>query len=220
MSKSTHGRSDDPEALDEFAPADAADPTSADRIRGGDAVVFEALFRAYWHPLNAFALRYVQSKEEAEEVVQDVFFRIWRGRAEWHPTVSVRSYLYAAVRNAAHDRLDRAAAAYRWRERQVHEQAGAPAPGAHEIETRLESAELLAAVERALAELPVKRLAVCRMRLIDGLSYTQIADRLGINAKTVETQLARGRKFLRERFRELSYPALSVTAATLLRILS
>jgi len=70
---------------------------------------------------------------------------------------------------------------------------------APEIQSDLEAAELVATVERALAELPPKRSAVCKLRLIDGLSYAQIADRLGIGQKTVETQLARGLKFLRDR---------------------
>jgi RNA polymerase sigma-70 factor (ECF subfamily) len=70
-----------------------------------------------------------------------------------------------------------------------------------EIQPDLEAAELAAAVERALADLPPRRSAVCTLRLIEGLSYAQIADRLGICEKTVETQLARGLKFLRDRIR-------------------
>jgi RNA polymerase sigma factor (sigma-70 family) len=71
-----------------------------------------------------------------------------------------------------------------------------------EIQSNFEAAELAGAVERALAELPPKRSAVCKLRLIDDLSYTQIAERLGICEKTVETQLARGLKFLRDQIRE------------------
>src|SRR5437867_6584755 len=85
----------------------------ADRIRAGDVDAFEALYRTYWQRLYAFAFRYVRSKEDAEEVVQDVFFRIWRGRADWVPAGAVRNYVYCAVRNAARDRLARAAVA-RW----------------------------------------------------------------------------------------------------------
>lgn len=222
MGQLNHDRSSEHQTLDESVRRDAHERAWAERIRAGDSLAFEALFRAYWRPLYDFAFRYVQSKEEAEEVVQDVFFRIWRSRTEWRLTASVRGYLYVAVRNTAHDRLERAAAARRWRERRVHEQTHAPAPDAHEIEARLESAELMAAVERALAELPVRRRAVCTLRLIDGLSYAQIAERLGITDKTVETQLARGLKFLRERFRHLcGQTTLSVAASvTLLRIVS
>src|SRR2546422_8764123 len=97
--------------------------------------------------------------------------------------------------------LERAAVACRWRVGHV--------AAAAEIESELEAAELVAAVERALAELPPKRAAVCRLRLIDGLSYAQIADRLGIGEKTVETQLARGLKFLRDRIRPEAHPGLA-----------
>ncbi|HEY6156325.1 MAG TPA: RNA polymerase sigma-70 factor [Gemmatimonadales bacterium] len=173
----------------------AAELVWVDRIRAGDGDAFEALYRTYWQRLYAFAFRYVRSKEDAEEVVQDVFFRIWRGRAEWVPAGAVRNYVYGAVRNAARDRLERAAVARRW--------AGGghvgPEATAAAIQSELEAAELVALVQRALDELPPKRSAVCKLRLIDELSYAQIADRLGIREKTVETQLARGLKFLRDR---------------------
>ena len=178
----------------------AAELVWVDRIRAGDVDAFEALYRKYWQPLYAFAFRYVRSKEDAEEVVQDVFFRIWRGRADWVPAGAVRNYVYCAVRNAARDRLERVAVARRWGERGGHVGQGAMAAAAA-IQSELEAAELVAAVQRALDELPPKRSAVCKLRLIDELSYAQIADRLGIREKTVETQLARGLKFLRDRIR-------------------
>src|SRR5438067_13247954 len=191
--------------------SDADERAWADRIRAGDMDAFEALYRTYWQRLYAFAFRYVRSKEDAEEVAQEVFFRIWRGREHWVPAGAVRNYLYLAVRNAARDRLERAAVARRWRGRV------GPVAAATEIESDLEAAELVAAVERALAELPSKRAVVCRLRLIDGLSYAQIADRLGICEKTVETQLARGLKFLRDQIRPagaLTHPALAPGART------
>src|SRR5216110_2491931 len=120
----------------------------ADRIRAGDMDAFEALYRTYWQRLYAFAFRYVQTKEDAEEVTQEVFFRIWRGRAQWMPAGAVRNYLYLAVRNAARDRLERAAVARRWGGR-VGQLVTAT-----EIQSDLEAADLVAAVERALAELP------------------------------------------------------------------
>ena len=175
---------------------DAEERAWVARIRAGDLDAFEALYRGYWERLYAFAFRYLRSKEDAEEIVQEVFLRIWRGRAHWVPAGAVRNYLYLAVRNAARDRLERAAVARRWRAR-----LGEPVTAA-EIQSNLEAADLVAAVERALAELPVKRAEVCKLRLIDELSYAQIAQRLGICEKTVETQLARGLKFLRDRIRD------------------
>jgi RNA polymerase sigma-70 factor (ECF subfamily) len=172
---------------------DADERAWALRIRAGDVEAFEGLYRAYWERLYAFAFRYMHSKEDAEEVVQEVFFRIWRGRSHWVPAGAVRNYLYLAVRNSARDRLERAAVARRWR----ISQGGTDA----EVQSDLEARDLVAAVERAISELPDKRSAVCKLRLIDELSYAQIAERLGISEKTVETQLARGLKFLRDRIR-------------------
>jgi RNA polymerase sigma-70 factor (ECF subfamily) len=168
---------------------DAEERAWVERIRAGDPAAFEALYRAYWERLYAFAFRYLRSKEDAEEIVQEVFFRIWRGHAHWVPAGAVRNYLYLAVRNAAHDRLERAAVARRC-------QVGQPEMAA---EINLEEADLAAEVERALAELPSKRSTICKLRLINELSYAEIAKRLDISEKTVETQLARGLKFLRER---------------------
>ncbi len=175
--------------------AEAVERALVDRIRAGDMAAFETLYRSYWQPLYAFAFRYVRSKPDAEDVTQEVFLRIWRARADWLPAGPVRNYLYLAVRNAARDRLARAAVARRswWR----HEKAETT----QEFQCDLESRELAAAVERALAALPPKRAALCRLRLIDGLSYAEIADRLGICTKTVETQLARGLKTVREQIR-------------------
>jgi RNA polymerase sigma-70 factor (ECF subfamily) len=168
---------------------DAQERAWVERVRAGDSAAFEALYRAYWERLYAFAFRYLRSKEDAEEIVQEVFFRIWRGHVHWVPAGAVRNYLYLAVRNTARDRLERAAVARRWRmgERETV------------VEIDLEEADLTAAVERALAELPSKRSTICRLRLLNELSYAEIAERLDISEKTVETQLARGLKFLRER---------------------
>jgi RNA polymerase sigma-70 factor (ECF subfamily) len=153
---------------------DAAERVWADRIRAGDIHAFEALYRTYWQRLYAFAFRYVRSQDDAEDVTQEVFFKIWRGREHWVPAGPVRNYLYLSVRNAARDRLQRAVVARRWRVRQV--QVGPVAA----IPSQLDEAELAAALEQALHELPCKRSAVCKLRLIDGLTYAEIAERLGI----------------------------------------
>src|SRR5213593_3222547 len=192
----------EPETSWDDVRTDVDDRAWADRIRAGDMDAFEALYRTYWQRLYAFAFRYVHSQEDAEEVAQEVFFRIWRGREHWVPAGAVRNYLYLAVRNAARDRLERAAVARRWGGRGGRGGRVGPVATAPEVQSSLEAAELVAAVERALAELPPKRSAVCKLRLIDGLSYAQIADRLGICEKTVETQLARGLKTLRDQIRQ------------------
>lgn len=167
-------------------------------IRAGNVAAFEALYQECWTRLCHFAFRYLRSAEEAEEVVQDVFFRIWRQRLEWNVIGPLDSYLYLAVRNAALDRLERASVARRWKERATTEQ-DVPSASSEPTDALVLSAEFDATIERALAELPAKRRTICLLRWTHDLTYAQIADRLGISEKTVETQIARGLKVLRER---------------------
>jgi RNA polymerase sigma-70 factor (ECF subfamily) len=174
-----------------------------ERIRAGDVSAFEALYQRYWTRLYSFCFRYVQSAEEAEDVVQDVFFRIWRARDAWRVVGKLDSYLYLAVRNGAFDRLQHAAVVQRWRQGVAADPELAETRVTSGLEQAFQAADVEAAVERALAEMPEKRRAVCVLRWTDGLSYAEIAARLGIAEKTVETQIARGLKFLRERVTEL-----------------
>lgn len=170
----------------------------AKRIRAGDAAAFETLYKLFWTAMYSFAFRYVQSGEEAEDVVQEVFFRIWRNRSEWNVIGSVQNYLFISVRNASIARIRRNATAQRWTERERADSSSESMAGP---EADLEIAERHADIERALAEMPEKRRAVCAMRWIDGLSYAQIAERLGITEKTVENHIGNGVKFMREHIR-------------------
>lgn len=174
-----------------------------ERIRAGDVAAFEELYRRYWTRLYNFAFRYLRSAEDAEEVVQEVFFRIWRRREEWRVGGKLDNYLYFAVRNAAFDRLQHSAVVMQWEQRVRIDALAAENRAAASAEEALYAGEFGAAVERALSELPPKRRAICVLRWIDGLTYAEIAARLDIAEKTVETQIGRGLRYLRERIAEL-----------------
>lgn len=179
-----------------------AESDVVDGIRRGDLACFEALFLANWDPLCRYAFHYVRSTDDAEEVVQRVFTRIWENRSEWSVRGSVRDYLYLAARNASFDHLRHSSVERRYRERQVAEVVSSArvevSSDAHVL-----SGEFDAIIERAFAELPAKRREICELRFAAGLSYLQISSQLNIAPKTVETQIARGLKYLRARLREL-----------------
>lgn len=182
----------------EFDTLDRDDQALVHRIRAGDVSAFEQLYRNFWSQLYNFAFRYVQSTEEAEDVVQEVFFTVWRNRADWQINSSLQHYLFVAVRNAAIGRLRRDATMQRWRQRTIGDDSPKSAEAADAL---VESADINADVERALSEMPVKRRAVCALRWIDGLSYSQISERLGINEKTVENHIGNGIRFMRSRLK-------------------
>ncbi|HWC74639.1 MAG TPA: sigma-70 family RNA polymerase sigma factor, partial [Gemmatimonadales bacterium] len=142
-----------------------------------------------------FAYLYVRSRETAEELVQDVFVRLW----ERHEAIAeVRAYLFRAVRNAAltwlrHHRIER-------RLELAPEDGAPPGMGApvRPADATVESAELRAAVRRAVAGLPEPYREVLTLRTQHQLSYPEIAAVLDIPLKTVETRVTRAFKALRE----------------------
>src|SRR5690349_9908460 len=75
------------------------------RIRAGDASAFETVFRTYYSGLRGFIARYVRSYETAEELVQELFLRLWTQRERWVIEESLQTYLYRAARNHALNHL-------------------------------------------------------------------------------------------------------------------
>ncbi len=164
------------------------------RMRSGDPSGFEHLFREYGQQLINFARRYVADTPIAENLVQDVFLKIWENRAQLDPQLKVRTYLYSAVRNQALRHL---------RHKKVEDQAAAhlkeSPPGQPDPHDHLSEKELAAAIQAAIAELPEKCRLIFNLSRIDRLTYTEIAEIQGISVKTVETQMGRALKFLRKR---------------------
>jgi RNA polymerase sigma-70 factor (family 1) len=169
-----------------------------ERIRRGDAAALEALFHAYAPRLCRTVQRYVGAADVAEDVVQEIFLKIWRGRATWRVAAGVEAYLLLAARNQAYDCLKHARVAERWREREIGRAAGGvEAASEPDVLVALARAEDAAAIERALAELPARQRVVCELRWREQLSYIEIARRLGISVRTVENQLGRAIKRIR-----------------------
>src|ERR1700724_2159578 len=85
-----------------------------DRIRGGNQAALELLFRTHVRTLTAFAHRYVQSLSGAQEVVQEVFVRLWQGRHSWAFHGTVRGHLFASAHRVSLEALRRMHRESRW----------------------------------------------------------------------------------------------------------
>ncbi len=175
-------------------------PDCVARVREGDLGAFEALYRAMHAPLLAFGTRYVGDTARAEELVQDLFFDLWRGREAWTVTGSVTAYLYAALRNRALNVRRRDTVETAWAEDASQEPALALQSSVPTADVVLESNELVAQLAAAMTRLPERCGLIMQMRWHGGLSYAEIATVLGISPKGVENQLARGLKALRVAF--------------------
>jgi len=167
------------------------------RIRAGDEKAFAAVYLAYYQPLCAFATACIGSREHSEELVQDVFCRIWQSHEAWQPTEPlVRGYLFNAVRNRALNHLKHRKIEYRFAQ---WEAVARNAPGP---DGDVESAEFTAAVGRALAALPPRCREACSLRWQFDLSYNEIATTMAIAPKSVEGLITRGLKSLRSTLRD------------------
>lgn len=173
-------------------PEDTA--TESELLGAGDMEAFKRLFDGHYESLYRYALRYLRSAEEANDVVHDVFLQMWRHRQRIGLGRDLRTYLYATTRNHSLDRLKRRKVEDRFRERRevADAQEGADA------ESELESRELAARIQRAIDSLPPRQREVLRLRWQQHLSYEEIAKALNISPKTVAIHLSRGLHHLRD----------------------
>ncbi len=168
------------------------------RIRSGDEATFDLLVRSHYNGLCVFAARMMDSDAAAEELVQDVLFRIWAARTSWVVADTVRGYLYGAVRHRAlmalrRERLERRYEAEAVRNTDLR--AMGHALGA--ADARLRAGEVAQAVERAIAALPPRCREAYVLRRQHGLSYAEIARVMQIAPKTVEVQINAALRSLR-----------------------
>jgi RNA polymerase sigma-70 factor (ECF subfamily) len=165
-------------------------------IAAGDRSAFEALFRMHYRPLCAFAKGYLEDGDKAQDLVQDLFFRLWLDRAQVNITSSVKAYLYAAVRNRC---LNALKVTSRTRPLNVERDDVEALAG----RTEDEHSERIARVQAAVAALPEERRKIFILCRYEGLKYQEAADRLGISVKTVENQMGKALKELRVELADL-----------------
>lgn len=165
-------------------------------IAAGDRTAFEALFRLHYRPLCAFAAGYLKDGDQAEDLVQDLFFRLWLDREKVNITTSTKAYLYASVRNRCLNAVKAGA-----RMRVVNEETDDLAMADERTED--EHTERIARVQAAIEQLPEERRKVFKLSRYEGLKYHEIAERLGISVKTVENQMGKAFKTLREELADL-----------------
>lgn len=175
------------------------DRSLVERIRLGDAGAFDTMFRALYGSLCTFAFGYVRSREDAEDVVQDVFAAVWRRRSEWRPEGDLKAYMFGAVRNRSLRRSEQMAAQSKRGTVLPFDLASVNAGSSAAPDRQAESEDVERNVRDAIAALPERSREVVRLRWQHEMTYSEIASVMGISVKGVENQLARATKKLRER---------------------
>ena len=188
--------------MNDDASRDPHDAPRAERIRRGDRKAFERLFRGQYEALCQFALNYVDRLRVAEDLVQDVFFDLWRERRTLDLKCSLEAYLYGMARNRALKHLRRRRVRTDLTRGELRRNAPRAVP--EQADNVLEHQEEEQKAKRAIEALPKRRRQVFMLSRRHDLTYAEIAEALGISVKTVETQMSRALKFLRERLKSFS----------------
>ncbi|HVI46877.1 MAG TPA: RNA polymerase sigma-70 factor [Chitinophaga sp.] len=164
------------------------------KIKAGDTAAFRELFYAYKDALFGYACKLCRSPEMAEEAVQEVFMKVWINRQQLDPSLSIRAYLYTAIRHCIFNILKKAALDENLRQAVFYHQPVA----ANTTEDDVNAAELQRMKSRMLDMLPPQRKLIFCLSRIEGLSHEEIAIRLGISKNTVKDQIVKARRFLRQ----------------------
>jgi len=178
-----------------------SDQALLERIAGRDAHALADLYDRFAPVALALAARILGDRSEAEDVLQVVFTRVWQEAGRYDPTKgSAASWLLAWVRNGAIDRLRRRDAL---RRAALHTADQAPA-GHVDDPSHLDASAERDRVARAVAELPPDQRQVIELAYFEGMSQTQIAQRLGEPLGTVKTRIRLGMNKLRQALPVLS----------------
>lgn len=167
-------------------------------LRAGDIAAFEMLFRTYYKSLCNYAYTFIRDREEAEEVVQSAFTNVWEKRDSLSIHTGVKPYLYAMVRNACLNQI---------KHEKIKQQHAAIviADGersAESVSRTVEASELEHRILEAMSKLPEQCRLVFKLSRFEDLKYAEIAEQLNISVKTVENQMGKALRVMREQLKD------------------
>ncbi|UYZ58773.1 RNA polymerase sigma-70 factor [Hymenobacter latericus] len=180
-------------SIPEVETVDALEARLAELQRTNGEAFMQELFRAFYRPLGSVVFRVVHDRAVAEDLLQDVFLRIWNNRDTLVISSTYKAYLYRAALNAALRHVAQQKRQVSWDDANLAE------PGRDTTAEHLEGQEAEQLVASALEALPPQCRAVFLMSRQEGMSYQQIAEALEVAPKTVENQMGKALRIMREK---------------------
>jgi RNA polymerase sigma-70 factor (family 1) len=156
-------------------------------------ILFADAFRKYESKLYSLALRLTRSDLYAKDIIQDVFLKLWEHRSEFHSIINMEAWLYRSTENKIIDLLRKAAADSRLRNALWNNTAGP----VHEEESRITAKEYEQVIRKAIEQLPPQRKLIYHLNKEQGMTCSEIADKLSLSRNTVRNQLFTALKSLR-----------------------
>ena len=172
-------------------------PEIMSAIRAGDRQAFEQVFDTCYESLCHYAYTLLRDRDEAEDTVQAMFVKLWELRSELEIKQTVRAYLFRAVYNQCMNQREHRVVMKKHEDYQQYSSAGnaqLPEVFVHELEEK---------VRQAVDGLPPQCRTIFMMSRYEELHHNEIAERLTLSVNTVQNQVCKALKILREQLRDV-----------------
>jgi RNA polymerase sigma-70 factor, ECF subfamily len=166
-------------------------------LKAGDEAAFERVFKKYYPLLCNYGFTFLRDQAEAEEVVQSTFLAFWEKRQSLDIHTSVMAYLFRMVRNTSLNMLKHKKVESSYAQEELLTTQRSVEPLTQTIHDELENR-----ISQALEKLPEQCRIVFKMSRFEELKYAEIANELNISVKTVENQIGKALKIMREQLRD------------------
>lgn len=168
-------------------------------LKKNDHDSFQRLFECYSKPLFKFSLSYLKSKEAAEDVVQEVFLKIWDNKKDIRTDTSFQSYLFTIALNSIRKQFNKLSKLNEIK----HDILIDFSKNKSDFDENADYQSLLDILNELVDQMPERRRQVFLKKKIEGKSLKEIAEELNITAKTVEYHITEAMKFLKQEFEKL-----------------
>ena len=155
-------------------------------LKKGDLVAFDTIYNNYSRRLYGFVFRYVKKEADTEEIVQEVFLKIWQGREKLNLYSSFESFLFTIAHNATVNLLKKRATEQKYVD---HVKSLQQIDGTYELTDEIHYKELKQKFQDLLNELTPRQKEIFQLSREEGLSHKEISEKLGISTNTVKNHL-------------------------------
>ncbi len=165
------------------------------RLKNGDILAFDQVYELYSHKLFSFVFKILKNEAEVDDIVQEVFVKIWESRNKLEDYKLLNSYIFTIAYNNSIDHIRKRISNNKYLE---HLKYSASINFTPTIISQIEYNELNNQVGKLIANLPVRQKQVYLLHREEGLTYPEIAEKLGISKNTVENHMVKALKYLRQ----------------------
>ena len=165
------------------------------RLKSDYMLSFDKVYELYSHKLFSFVFKILKNEADTDDIVQEVFVRIWESRDKLEDYKLLNSYIFTIAYNNSIDLIRKRINNNKYLE---HLKYSAVINATPNLISEIEFNELNTQVQKLIAQLPERQKQVYLLHKEDGLTYPEIAEKLGISKNTVENHIAKALKYLRQ----------------------